>query len=332
MNDRSVSYNIKPTLSVIIPCYNATDTIVNTLNSLERQKYKDFEAIVINDGSTDNLDEIIREYTRNSDITINYIKQNNGGVSVARNTGLDNAKGQYIVFLDADDVYHCNFISSLYETLNKLNVDTVYCLFSRDIKKLSIEEDDGTVSCVERLSANEVMLNFMYKPMPMGFSTFIYKKSILEDNNIRFTPNVKYGEDLEFAWKYLPHCSTGAAIKKPLYGYYDNPKSAINTVNWGKTDLLASIARVEDYLREVNSPFYETYKDYMYARTIWAVSKTFAQAGKKEMFDRLNTEYHVKEYMKMLNKAPDKRIAVSSWLYRINPGLFYWAVRKRQSI
>ena len=327
MQNRSVLYNIKPTVSVIIPCYNATHTIVNTLNSLERQKYKDFEVIVINDGSADNLDKTIKKYRFYSSLTINYIEQNNSGVSVARNTGLDNAKGEYIVFLDSDDIYHCNFIAALYQTLKYLNVDTVYCLFSRDIRRISIEEDSFPASCVERLTANELMCNFMYKPMPMGFWTFIYKRSIIENNSIRFTPNAKYGEDLEFTWKYLSHCDNGAAIKKHLYGYYDNPKSAINTVNWGKTDLLASIARVENYLRETNNPFYETYKNYMYSRTIWAVLRTFAQAQKKELFYRLIDEYDTRKHMQAMLKAPNVLIQLSSALYCINPILFYWAAQ-----
>lgn len=326
MDKGSYSNSTEPNVSVIIPCYNAADTIVNTLNSLERQKFKDFEAIVINDGSTDNLDEIISEYTATSNITIHYIKQDNCGVSVARNTGLDNAKGEYIVFLDADDIYHCNFISALYQTLKDLNVDTAYCLFSRDIKKMSIEEDNPANS-VERLSANEVMLNFMYKTMPMGFWTFIYKKAILDNFNIRFTQNIKYGEDLEFTWKYLTHCQTGAALKKPLYGYFDNPKSVVNTVNWRKTDLLTSVARVENYLREANSPFYETYKNYMYSRTIWAVLKTFAQAQRKDLFYKFIAEYDVKRHMKTMCKAPNVLIRISSILYCINPILFYRAAQ-----
>jgi glycosyltransferase involved in cell wall biosynthesis len=239
---------------------------------------------------------------------------------------LDNAKGEYIVFLDADDIYHCNFISALYQTLKDLNVDTAYCLFSRDIKKMSIEEDNPANS-VERLSANEVMLNFMYKTMPMGFWTFIYKKAILDNFNIRFTQNIKYGEDLEFTWKYLTHCQTGAALKKPLYGYFDNPKSVVNTVNWRKTDLLTSVARVENYLREANSPFYETYKNYMYSRTIWAVLKTFAQAQRKDLFYKFIAEYDVKRHMKTMCKAPNVLIRISSILYCINPILFYRAAQ-----
>ncbi len=106
MNKGSDSYSTEQTVSVIIPCYNAADTIVNTLCYLERQKYNNFEVVIVNDGSTDNLDETIKEYRSNSSITINYIKQDNYGLSVARNTGLNNAKGEY------------NFISALYQTLN----------------------------------------------------------------------------------------------------------------------------------------------------------------------------------------------------------------------
>jgi hypothetical protein len=167
----------------------------------------------------------------------------------------------------------------------------------------------------------------MYKKGKIGFWAFIYKSKILNKHNIRFTLGAKYGEDLEYTWKYLVHCSSGAVINEKMYGYYDNPTSAVNAVNWGKTDLLGSISRIEDYLIENRCKYYEEFSNYMYSRAIMAVLKTFAWGKRNDLFDRLLKEYDVKSSMKILiKKDPKLLVRLSAAVYCIHPKLFYWAI------
>lgn len=104
-------------ISVIIPLYNKAHTIVNTLNTVLNQTYQDFEVVIVNDGSTDNGVEVIKQNFNDSRIRI--INQKNAGVSAARNRGVEEAKENWIAFLDGDDEWHPEYLSTMYELIMK---------------------------------------------------------------------------------------------------------------------------------------------------------------------------------------------------------------------
>ncbi|WP_303187551.1 glycosyltransferase family 2 protein [Phocaeicola coprocola] len=104
-------------ISVVIPLYNKAHTIINTLNTVFNQIYQDFEVIIIDDGSTDNSVEIINQNF--TDNRIKIIRQKNAGVSSARNRGVDESKGKYIAFLDGDDEWHPEYLSTMHKLIQK---------------------------------------------------------------------------------------------------------------------------------------------------------------------------------------------------------------------
>ncbi len=109
-------------VSVIVPCYNVEKYIEECLTSLIKQTFKDIEIICINDGSTDNTPDLLQVFNK-LDTRIKVINQKNGGLSCARNTGIDNAKGEYICFLDSDDWISTNFIEKLYDAIKRNDAD-----------------------------------------------------------------------------------------------------------------------------------------------------------------------------------------------------------------
>ncbi len=322
--------NIEYLVSVIVPCYNAENTILQALKSLEDQSFKNFEVILINDGSTDNSDTIIQKFMINSQLHINYIEKENEGVSKARNTGLDNSTGKYIVFLDADDIYRNDFIERLYTAITEYDVDTAFCCYSRNIE--NIQNHHVNINEIKKnyyLDHKYLMNRFMHRKGPCAFVTFIYKKSIIDNNNIQFVIFTKYGEDLEFTWKYLSHCTNAVFLDVELYGYYDNPNSAVNNVSWQMVDALYSVKRVEEYLRINHDTFYIKYKKFMFDRTIWALIKDFVQAENKECFTKLTNEFNVKASMKnMIFNSGNFFIMLTAIMFYIRPILFYNIVRK----
>lgn len=232
-------------ISVIIPCYNSEETIRRALESLEKQIFESFEVLIINDGSTDNTEKIIREYMKITRMRIQYLFQDNQGVSAARNNGLKIAAGKYISFLDSDDEYSQDFLSNLIIGLKKFDSDTSYCGYMRESELNLIDSPTNY-----KLNHFELMKKFMYREGPSAFCTFLYKKVIIQNNNLCFNINNKYGEDLEFTWKYLSHCTSGVFINKKMYFYHDNPNSAINTVNWDMVDAIEAVINVDQYLKE----------------------------------------------------------------------------------
>ncbi|MBU3073199.1 glycosyltransferase family 2 protein [Clostridium estertheticum] len=327
MDSRAIIIDKEPDISVIIPSYNSEKTIEYALSSLEKQTYDNFEVILINDGSEDNSDKIIKGYLRNSGIKCNYIIQENSGVSVARNVGLTNAKGKYIMFLDADDVYHKDFIKILSDSLKQNDVDSAYCCYSRNFEKLYSDTKEICIKNVILKEHTELMNSFMYRKGPCGFTTFIYKKSIIDKYNVSFTQYAKYGEDLEFTWKYLSHCKIGAFVNIPLYGYYDNPNSAVNNISWGITEALDSVQRVENYFKEQNNTFYEDFKEYMTGRTLLAILKDFSKYKRKDLFERVVLEYNPKIYISRLISTSNMLIKILGVLFIISPRLFYWLIQ-----
>ncbi|HHX70058.1 MAG TPA: glycosyltransferase family 2 protein [Gallicola sp.] len=321
------SNEIHSKISVIIPCYNAEELIRETLRSLEMQTFRDFEVICINDGSIDNTIEIINEFTNQSNLKIKCFSQKNGGVSRARNRGIKEAKSDYITFLDADDVYHPYFLEALYKQM-RTDIDTVYCKLTRNLETLNFNKLSNSLVLVSsEENRDQFMKKALYKMGIYGFYCYLYKKSIIDEFNIVFPVDIKYGEDREFIWKYLTHCKKAAYVDETLYGYRDNPMSVVNTTNWRRTDALTSVINTEKYLKVNRCEFYAEFKQYMYARNMWAVAKNFTQGNRKDLFLLLIKEYDVGSPMKYLNKNRNKLVALSSILYRIHPMLFFRTIR-----
>jgi len=316
----------KPYVSVIIPCYNAAKTLPRTLKSLENQLYKDFEVIIINDGSSDEIHEVIDKYLNQSSLHIRYIVQKNSGVSVARNNGLRNAKGKYICFLDGDDVYHREFLDLIVKLVEFNNIDVSFAYFDRDIESvLNKKGVDSKTAYIINIA--NIMKTFMYEKEKIHFGGFIYKKDIIDEFKISFTAGTKYGEDLEFAWKYLTHCSNGIIIKDKMYGYYNNPLSAVNTVSWNKTDLVEAMIRVKQYMLDENCDYVHKFSDYMLPRTVWTTAKTFAKGKRRDLFKKFATTYPVIKHMKKLAmRAPNRLLRISSALYCLNLWVFYYTI------
>src|SRR4051812_14236148 len=120
---------MNPFFSVIIPAYNAANTIRKTLESLQKQTFKDFEILVVDDGSTDNTKEIVEQHS-----TVKYIYQNNAGPGKARNNGSKHASGEYLIFLDADDII---FDWGLSVYFNQIQVQKTVSFFGGQIFEFS---------------------------------------------------------------------------------------------------------------------------------------------------------------------------------------------------
>ncbi|HEX9058802.1 MAG TPA: glycosyltransferase [Clostridia bacterium] len=317
----------KPKVSIIIPCYNAENTIKSTVDSIKAQLYKDFEVIFIDDGSTDNTLNVIERNISGSDIKYRIITQPNSGVSVARNTGIEASNADYLMFLDADDIYHPSMLMYLMELIQKTKSDTVFCSFTRNVDELPGMKFDnmGKFTILNNYKLQEY---FMFQYIPCAMWSFVYKKQIIDKFNIRFAPGTKYGEDGEFTWKYLCHCSYGTALDMQLYGYYDNPQSAVNNVSIDKMDLLASIYRVDEYLEKNNSSFYTVFHRFSPSRTLWSILKTFSKADREDLFETCIAHKEAKKHMMRLLLYPDFRIKLTALIYIISPSLFFKCIKK----
>jgi glycosyltransferase involved in cell wall biosynthesis len=316
-------------VSVIVPCYNSRETIIDTLLSLENQTFRNFEVIIVNDGSNDDSDEVINNYiNKNSKLKIIYLKQTNKGVSSARNYALENATSKYITFLDADDVYHPQYLEILYELIEEKNVDIVCCKYKMIDNKKQLDYRDQYVRNALSLTKEQFIDKYMHKRITkIGFWGAIYKRELISKHRVIFPPFIKYGEDSEFFCKYLAHCEKGGLdIENELYGYKNQPNSAMHSdCTWKMTDNIIAMQNVVKYWKEKGLS--ADFEEYMITRAIWGVTKDFARAD-KDLFIKLGVVYDVKGSMKFMAKYGDEMlIRLSALFYILNTELFRRVVK-----
>ena len=201
-------------VSIIIPCYNCEKTIERCINSIQNQSFTDFEALLIDDGSTDNTPQIIKKTIIN-DNRFQYHHQKNEGVSSARNHGLKKIKGEYISFIDSDDYIEKEFIQQLLKAIQKNNVKLSACS-----NKMIFKNKEKT----PKLNNHDIYLN-----ISSSVSDKLFHKSLFEDKDIRF-PVGKWYEDLEVITKIILNIDKNyTIINKPLYNYIQNKGSIMHT-------------------------------------------------------------------------------------------------------
>ena len=209
-----------PRVSVVIPIYNNEKYIRETLTSLKEQTYTSFEALCIDDGSTDNSSKIIQEYEA-IDQRFHYIFQKNSGAGSARNNGLSRAKGEFIAFLDGDDLYNSNFLSRMIEALDKTHADVSICeresFNSKDNRTVSIGTkynrfDEGSLYYTHEL------VNGFYNLVSVVCWDKMYRHSFLRKNPYLFQ-NLRHCNDVAFVCSTMAAAETVCFVKDSLVRY-----------------------------------------------------------------------------------------------------------------
>lgn len=182
----------KPFFSVIIPLYNKEDYIKETLESVFNQNFKDFEIIVVNDGSTDASIDIVNTYT---DEKLRIIDQENSGLSKARNIGIRSSKSDYIALLDADDLWMEDYLKTIYKLIQNNKKEFV---FATNLKLLTLKDTPILFSKEFDTSCEEIITNyFKISNNIFGPSSLVIKKSVFNDIGY-FNELINYGEGDEF--------------------------------------------------------------------------------------------------------------------------------------
>lgn len=212
-----------PKVSIIIPCYNVENYIKRCINSVLGQSYKNVQIVLIDDGSTDSTNKIILDTITNKNNVI-YIQNENRGVSNARNTGLNVATGDYIMFLDSDDYISKNTIANMLKLMDKYNSDLVRCNIQKEyITENKIEKFKPIYSKVRSIS-KEKFSNTIYKKIlsteTMNSVCFsLFKTNIIKENKLKFREDIHNGEDAIFFMNYINNCKSVVYTPAAYYHY-----------------------------------------------------------------------------------------------------------------
>ena len=238
-------------ISVIVPVYNAANYIAKCIQSVQNQTFSSWELILIDDGSQDNSLDIIRRFAIEDD-RIKVIHQENSGAGMARNNGIENAIGDYIVFLDSDDYISEKYLS----LLSSHNEDVVFI----DVE--AVDEGGNVVrreylSQYKNMDKDDFMRAQMTGKINWGGVRKAVKRKIIDTNNIRYSDH-KVGEEALFTYSSVFNSKTIGFIEKPVYFYIQRADSLSHTKiddPWGEVALALKSKTKENgsYIKYANT-------------------------------------------------------------------------------
>lgn len=330
-------------ISVIIPVYNVADYLPNCLDSILNQSVKEVEIICVNDGSSDNSLEILKDYEK-KDKRVIIIDKENEGSGVARNAGLAIANGKYVYFVDGDDWLEANSLEHMLKKAEDLNTDILIfgglSYYQEQLKGKSGSCHSELVS--ESLykkqkggySADKLPQKYLNKvfsakdikkdifKFPSTAWTKLYKRTFLEKNNIKFQP-IMVGQDQLPFFHSMITAEKIAVLPENLYCYRKNRKGAVTAVKkkknfspiyvfYGIEELLKNISMIEDYK-------YVFINRYFSKATSWLAK-----------FDNNLKQGYFDEYSKLLEHI--KKEYPNGWWVKFNPKINdgYWNLKAKQ--
>ena len=245
-----------PTVSIIVPVYNAEKTIGRCIDSILGQQYTDFELLLVDDGSKDGSGAICDSYAL-ADSRVQVIHKENTGVSDTRNIGISRARGAYLQFLDSDDWITPDATKLLVEAAGEHNCDLVISDFYRVVgervsRKGDIDED-------RVLTREEYAAHMMEQPADFYYGVLwnkLYRRDIVADHHLQMDPEISWCEDFMFNLEYIRHAQRFYALQVPIY-YYVKIKGSLASQSLS----ISKTIRMKLMLFEYYNQFYKSVLD-----------------------------------------------------------------------
>ncbi|MCD8304108.1 MAG: glycosyltransferase [Prevotellaceae bacterium] len=229
----------KPEISVIVPVYNVRKYLQECIESVIAQSFSEWELLLVDDGSTDGSGAVCDEYAQ-KDKRIRVFHKENGGVSSARNLGLDNAEGEWIAFLDGDDYFPKETLKVLHDKACSSKADLIIG------KALML--DNGSLYYHQEITPqrnNRIILSIV-RPEVWGY---LFRKEIILKHSLKFVEDLAFGEDNVFISYYVSYCDTMDVVQTPIYVYRTNEVSVTHSINprekiWQRFEVASHLYRL----------------------------------------------------------------------------------------
>ena len=309
-------------ISVIIPVYNIEKYLPKCLSSIENQKnFTNLEIILIDDGSNDSSGSICDKFLKKYN-NVKVIHKENGGVSSARNVGIENATGDYISFVDGDDFLDTNHFDEILEDIKKTNSDLIihdyYVEFENSFykyRKNKIQKEFKKEESIKELLSGGVIGNNLFDKA--------FKKSKI--GNVRFDSEIRIGEDLLFIYQFLENIDKVSARSIATYHYIQRTGSAMNSTF---SDKFFDIIKVSEIIEKNIQEKFPNLLEYANALSIYSKYKTLERARKMKYYNKSNfklnqMEKDIKKY-NILNgiKYMSFKKFIGLLLYKISPSVY----------
>ena len=238
-----------PTVTIIVPVYNASKTLRRCVDSVLKQEYADFELILVDDGSQDDSGAVCDEYAR-QDPRVQVIHKANAGVSAARNTAMDRARGTYLQFLDSDDWLTPDATRLLVRSAQEHSCDLVIADFYRvsgdRVSHKGEIDEEGVMS-------RETFASYMMEdPADYYYGVLwnkLFRRAIVDRHRLRMDEDVRWCEDFLFNLEYILHAETFTALRTPIY-YYVKTKGSLVSQSMNLPNVVRTKLRVFEYYND----------------------------------------------------------------------------------
>lgn len=313
----------RPLVSVIIPVYNSEQYIAHALRSVFNQTYKNLELIIVDDGSTDNSMQVVSEVLAGRDVIAKIVKQSNCGQGAARNSGFKASNGEWIFYLDADDLIPDCAIEHLLEAAINQNADLVFGKFQEisNIQEADVHIAKGTVTS---FTPQQIQKAFLTRKNIILTPGTLYSKAFLSNHGIAFK-EIRWSEDQRYIWQVLRYVNKVAMCDETVYFYLQHQGSIMNST---ARDLIISGYHSVEELNEL-------YKDIpdigRYIVPRWVLGSLNSAARYMDYADwaKLSDSVNGKDNLKSLRTFPDMRVRVMAIIGTISPKAFYMINRRR---
>lgn len=327
-------------ISVVVAAYNAEKTIKKCITSILNQTYKDFEVVIIDDGSKDKTAEIIDNYKNNKKIKI--IHQENHGIAQVRNLALEMVTGNYITFVDSDDYVDENFLFDLLQGYNDKLVNIGLSIVGvRRLKKDGeiIEIDAYKEGIYNRDKLLSYILSFKG---PQGYlCNKLWRMDIIRKYNIKVDNSLFMAEDLDFCVSYIAHINYGFVSSKADYNYVQYPTSASNSIILGNLsntptrviethkNFILALKKITKKIDKENADAFTVAEERLYLVYLnFLRSLMMLDDSNRELKKKLRKKI-LKNFDKILKSNMPLKTKIAFILIKINPKLLYKLDKKR---
>lgn len=299
---------MNPKVSIIVPIFNVEMYLDRCIQSLLNQTLKDVEIVLVDDESPDRCPQMCDEYAK-KDARIKVIHKKNGGLGLARNSGLEVATGEYVTFLDSDDYVELDTYEALYKEAVSKNLDVCYFKhrrFTDGGKYIDVVTDKNSYYFTDKHEVESFLLNLVGKdPMKPNQSFFsmsvcmgIFRLQSIKESGVKFvSERTVASEDLIFDINFLPHVKKIGVLPNVFYNYFINPSSISTSFNDAKYQRMIKLLEVvkEELLKKYS---WEQIKNHYYSQQLRIIKVTMkfeskSKCGLKEKLSKIKS--HCKE-------------------------------------
>lgn len=315
-------------ISIIIPCYNGEKYVCRLFDCLNQQTSKNFEVIFVDDGSRDNSVYIAQQKLSECEFQCKIISVENGGVSRARNIGVNNAVGDYIMFVDVDDLITKDRVEYIERIFVTTGVDIVLtehrviedydsCGLDK-LPKINDNPDEYNI-----YSKDEILDIFLSERIKVNACGGGFSRKLIVENNLQFVEGIKYCEDIHFMWQLFLSCEKVSVSNKITYFYMYVSNSAMSKFDKDRLLGYDAIKELSSFVEKQAPNFYSYFKRWVPQRIMWSYMRQGSCHMSYNSWKQFFIDYPIRSMMLSLLTYGQIRVVIVSLAYLIHPYLFY---------